>query len=366
MPQTSYVTNLTEGLFKHSLKRPDGRPLYLYSGDSTPIPQLAQDEARTPPTPHMRYHALRGQWVMVASHRQDRTFFPPPEYNPLAPTLPGKMMTEVPYQSFGIAVFENKFPSLAPTDVLPDIANPPSQVAPGDGICEVVVYDADANTLLREFSLAKLEHLMWVWRDRVNDLGSRASVDYVLIFENRGEDVGVTLHHPHGQIYAYPFIPPYLVQELEQVQQHGDILGKLVAHDLADKTRLVYENDNWAVLVPFWARYPFETYTIPKALHTNLTSLSHAEMASLAAALNQLTGAYDRVFDKLMPYVMAIQQAPKPTPLWDNYRMRIEILPRLRTETKLKFLAGTEVAAGAFAVDALAEDYAQTLRDALS
>lgn len=359
LPQWSRPEALGEGLYKHALSHPDGRPLYLYSRSAAPLAMPARGERQLPPGPHLRWHALRGEWVMVAAHRQERTFMPPPEYCPLCPTKEGMLETEIPFPSFDIAVFENKFPSLAPHAPDPERAG----MAAGRGVCEVIVYSDKHDKTTASLTDEEMQALVLAWRDRTGDLAAKEGVAYVLIFENRGEEVGVTLTHPHGQIYAYPFVPPYIERERSQVQAQGDILGTVVED--REGSRLVFENADWLVLVPFWARYPFETYVLPKTFRANLLELEAGEQNALAEALGVIIRGYDRLFAKTMPYVMAIQQAPRPAGAWRDYRMRVEFLPRQRAPNKLKYLAGTEVAAGAFAVDALAEDYAKRLREVI-
>ncbi|MDF2703930.1 MAG: galactose-phosphate uridylyltransferase, partial [Rubrobacteraceae bacterium] len=154
----------------------------------------------------LRWDPTLREWVAYATHRQDRTFLPPAEYCPLCPTKPGGFPTEVPRESYDIVVFENKFPSLKPD--APDPDEPGSTLAPtapGRGVCEVVLYSDEHGTTLAGMSERRIRNLVEVWADRYEELGSLGYVDYVFIFENKGEAIGVTLHHPHGQIYAYPF-----------------------------------------------------------------------------------------------------------------------------------------------------------------
>ncbi len=157
----------------------------------------------------LRWHPFLGQWVITATHRQDRTMLPPPDFCPLCPTVPGGFPTEVPAPSYDIVVFENKFPSLRADPPEPAVAaTSVSPVEPARGICEVVLYSPNHQDSLAAMPLDRIHHLARVWKDRYLELGARDFVRYVFVFENRGEAVGVTLHHPHGQIYAFPFIPP--------------------------------------------------------------------------------------------------------------------------------------------------------------
>jgi UDPglucose--hexose-1-phosphate uridylyltransferase len=190
------------------LAKPDGRPLVLYARAPLP-PDLGAPTppgAAVEPNPHLRWHPLRAEWVAYAAHRQDRTFLPPPEWDPLAPTTDPTHPTELPAGPWEVAVFENRFPTLHPAAHDP----PPSIVAtaPGVGCCEVVVFTPDARGSLGGLPLDRITLLLAVWADRQRELGGRPGIAYVMPFENRGVEVGATLAHPHGQIYAYPFVPP--------------------------------------------------------------------------------------------------------------------------------------------------------------
>src|SRR2546427_5303557 len=163
----------------------------------------------------LRWHPFLEQWVITATHRQDRTFLPPVDYCPLGPTRPGVFPTEVPDPTYDIVVFENKSPSLQATPPQPAVAATSlSPVEPAKGVCEVVVYSPRHEDALASMPLERIEHLARVWKDRYLELGARDFIRYVFIFGNRAEAVGVPLHHPHGQIYAFPFIPPLIEKEL--------------------------------------------------------------------------------------------------------------------------------------------------------
>ena len=190
------------------LTKPDGRALLLYARTPMP-PSLEAPSANTTPlapNSHLRWHPLRGEWVAYAGHRQNRTFLPPPEYNPLAPSKDPENPTEVPEGPWDVAVFENLFPTLTP--LAHDPPHAIVQTRPGFGACEVVVFTQDSSASLGTLPLSHIELLLEVWAHRYTELGAREDVQYVFPFENRGVEVGVTLHHPHGQIYAYPFVPP--------------------------------------------------------------------------------------------------------------------------------------------------------------
>src|SRR3954470_8136295 len=227
-------------MHKKVLIKPDGRQLILYSRRPIAEGIQATSPGTDPPgtKAHLRWHPLRGEWVAYASHHQNRTFLPPPEYNPLAPTTDPAHPTELPPGEYDVAVFENRFPTL--TEHAEEPA-PPAIVPtrPGKGACEVVVFTQDPSSSLGVLPLDHLELLLEVWADRYRKLGARDDIDYVMPFENRGVEVGVTLHHPHGQIYASPCVPPIPARELEQQRAglagHGNgLLEDLIVRELAD------------------------------------------------------------------------------------------------------------------------------------
>jgi UDPglucose--hexose-1-phosphate uridylyltransferase len=195
-------------MHKRTLVKADGRRLILYAREPLPEALAAPSPSATPhaPNSHLRWHPLRGEWVAYASHRQHRTFLPPAEYNPLAVSADPAYPTEVPSGPWEVAVFENLFPTLSMAAHDPPELSVPT--AAGRGTCEVVVFTQDARATLGTLPLCHVELLIDVWADRYEELGALREVDYVFPFENRGVEVGVTLHHPHGQIYAYPFVPP--------------------------------------------------------------------------------------------------------------------------------------------------------------
>jgi galactose-1-phosphate uridylyltransferase-like protein len=229
------------------LTKPDGRYLVLYGRAPIPagIEATSPSRDRVPGNPHLRWHPLRGEWVSYASHRQERTFLPPPEYNPLAPTRDRGQPTELPAGAYDAAVFENRFASLSGSAHDPPALSVPTR--PATGSCEVVVFTQDPTTSLAALPLWNVELLIEVWADRYRELGRRADVQYVMPFENRGVEVGVTLHHPHGQIYAYPFVPSVPARELEQQRRHLDergrgLLAAMIDDEVADGRRILYQS----------------------------------------------------------------------------------------------------------------------------
>jgi UDPglucose--hexose-1-phosphate uridylyltransferase len=299
----------------------------------------------------LRFNELRSEYVDYAIHRQERTFLPPADHCPLCPTRPGGEETEIPFESFEIAVFENRFPAFE---------------APR-GAAEVVVYTDRHDGSFATLAPERARALMWVWRQRYLELGAREDVDYVLIFENRGVEVGVTLHHPHGQIYGLPFLPPVPATEAEADERLGGCAPcELLRRELRDGRRVVYENAEVVVHVPYAARWPYEAHAVLREHRPSLTSCTPAELDALAGALQALTRGYDALFERPFPYVMVMHQAPTGGEGRGEGHLHVEFYPPLRTAEKLKYLAGSEQGAGTFIVDVLPEDSAQALAEAIA
>lgn len=315
----------------------------------------------------LRYNPMLGEWVATATQRQDRTFLPPAGYCPLCPTKPGGFPTEVPESTYDIVAFENRFPSLKKDPDVPVIASTDLYlVRPSQGVCEVILYSPIHDTTLADQPVEQLYKLVRVWRHRFAELGALDYVKYVFIFENKGEAVGVTLHHPHGQIYACPFIPPLIEKELEQCRNHQENTGLCLLCDIVEEERrfgkrMIAENDSFAAYIPFSARYPYETHITAKRHISALTDFTSIEERNLAEILKQVLSAFDLIFNVSFPYIMAIHQRPSDDGDYGFYHFHIEFYPPMRTATKLKYLAGTEAGAGMFINDTLPETKASEL-----
>lgn len=352
-------------MHKRSLTKPDGRQLHLYARAPLPDGIVADGPRGGSANSHMRWHPVRGEWVVYATHRQTRTFLPPPEFNPLLPTFDPDNPTEVPAGPWDVAVFDNLFPSLSP-----GASHPPAalvETAPGRGACEVVVFTPDPKTSLGALPLSQIDLILEVWADRTRELGARDDILYVFPFENRGVEVGVTLHHPHGQIYAYSFIPPLPARELANQREHhaargGNLVVDLLAAELASGERILYRGERAVALVPVCARYAYEVWVAPIAPCPSLVALDPATRADLARALKTTLLKYDGLWDRPFPYVMACYQAPSDGQDHPESQLRIEFYPPYRMPGRLKYLAGTELGAGVFTAETLPEAKAAELR----
>ncbi|MCC2669245.1 MAG: galT [Armatimonadetes bacterium] len=292
----------------------------------------------------LRWHPLLREWVITSTERQDRTFLPPKDYCPLCPERADGVFTEVPAKTYHIVSFLNRFPSLRP--------EPPQH-----------------ETSLAQQPVDEIEELIYVWQDRYQELGALEFINYVYIFENKGEAIGVTLNHPHGQLYAFPFLPPKIEHELESLAQHRAETGRclvcdVVAQERQDGRRLVVEGSHFYAGIPFYARYPYELHIWAKEHRASLAEFSGEEVRDLARVLKAVMCKYDALWGFSMPYMMVMKQLPTDGRSRDADHFRIEFYPPLRTANKLKYLASVESGAGTFINDTLAEVKAGELRDA--
>jgi UDPglucose--hexose-1-phosphate uridylyltransferase len=356
-------------MHKRELRKADGRSLVLYSrwpiSDAIVAPGLPESASnRVPPNPHLRWHPFRAEWVAYATGRQHRTFLP--DANPLAATTDSARPTELPAGNYDVAVFENLFPAL-----VAEAHDPPEELVetrPAQGSAEVMVFTQDPSASLGTLPLEHLELIIEVWADRYRVLGARDDVQYVYPFENRGVEVGVTLQHPHGQIFAYPFVPPIPARELEQQRQyferHGrGLLEDLIARELTDGRRIVCESGESVAFLPAWARYSYEVWVAPKSAVPSLADFSPKGRSDFARVLKTVLLKFDALWHRPFPYVMAMHQAPTDGRLHPEAHLHIEFYPAYRMEGRLKYLAGSELGAGMFTADTIPEEKARELRD---
>lgn len=353
-------------MFKKTLLKPDGRSLYLYSespiqDDIVPVNPVNEGPK---PTPHQRWHPLRREWVIYASHRQNRTFLPPKDYSPLAVTKSKDFPTEMPAGNYEVAVFENLFPSLnLTTTEAPDLSVP---TQPSQGICEVIVFTKDPDTSLGHLPRRRVELILRVLAERTKELGKIEHIQYVMPFENKGVEMGVTLHHPHGQIYSYSFIPPVQERFLESMKSFWEenksgLLEKIISDEQADGRRIIIETEHVICFIPVFARYPYETWITTKRKVPYLHEMTDEEFLDLSSVLKILLLKFDHLWSRPFPYLMTINQAPVKGS-HPHAHFFFQLTPPYRTKDRLKFLAGTELGAGIFVNDSLPEEKAEELR----
>lgn len=325
------------------------------------------------PSSQLRHDPLLDEWVTIAAHRQNRTFLPPPDECPLDPSH-GDRRTEIPAADYDVVVFENRFPSLATPrngahDALGDTG---ADIRPGVGRCEVVCFTADHDASFAGLDPHRARTVIEAWADRTTALNRMPEVRSVYPFENRGEEIGVTLNHPHGQIYGYPFVPPRICRIRESAERHRDRTGAnlfddVVAAERKAGVRIVTESEHWTAFVPAAARWPYEIQLSPLRRVPDLPSLDDAQRGDLAHVYLGLLRAFDRLFSTPAPYISAWNQSPvdaagDPDPA---FGLHLQLFTLRRAAQKLKHLAGSESGMAAWINDIAPEDAAQRLRDAM-
>ena len=362
---------------RHDTHLADGRELFYFDqlpGQDRSALDRRTDLSATSTTSQIRWNPLLRDYAVIASHRQSRTYRPPADLCPLDPSRDGKQ-TEIPAPDYEVVVFENRFPSfsLGSSGSVPLLDDPPFRSGPGAGRCEVVVFTSDHDKAFSQLSPQHARTVVDAWADRTEALGAIDSIDYVFCFENRGEEIGVTLSHPHGQIYGYPFVPPRFYKLAETYRHHRERVGRclqcdLLAAELEASTRVVCESRDWVAYVPFAARWPYEVRLVSRRHLPDLPALTDAERDDLAETYLAVLRGFDRLFDTPAPYIAGWQQAPARSVPDDrgDWHLGAEIFTIRRAEGKLKYLAGSESGAGVWINDVLPEDAAARLRAATS
>jgi UDPglucose--hexose-1-phosphate uridylyltransferase len=324
------------------------------------------------PVSEARYDAVTEEWIVVAGHRQGRTFRPPPDECPLCPSRDGRL-SEIPAPDYDVVVFENRFPTLA--TLPPGAPERAVQVdsglmrrRPGDGRCEVVCFSSDHEASLATLPLERIETIIEVWIDRTAELSTLPEVEQVYCFENRGTEIGVTLSHPHGQIYAWPFVTSRTSRMLAAATRYraesgGNLFEDLLAAERADGSRVVAAGEYWTAFVPFAAHWPYEVHLYPNRRVPDLMALTRAERAEFAAHYQDVLRRFDLLFPNPTPYISALHQAPVRAAGRDELALHLELFTVRRAPDKLKYLAGTESGMGTFSNDIPPEIAAERLRD---
>ena len=348
----------------------DGRTIRYYdTKDQVRAAADKREKAEQPGIGELRLDPLVNEWVAMASHRQGRVFLPPKELCPLCPST-SENLTEVPEEDFEVVVFDNKSPSLRPPVgdwALPDMAGPDTDTGSAAGKCEVICFTADHGQSFKDLSTERIRVLLEAWIDRTRELSQEKFIQHITPFENRGEEVGVTLAHPHGQIYAYSYIPPKVARMLEVAKKHKERTGKvlfdeIVTREIKDEERIVAENKHWVAYVPYAARYSFEIHLAPKVSVADLSELTPEVADAYPAIAKEVLQRLDGVFDIPMAYIAAWHQAPVREGR-DFLRLHWQITSVRRAPGKLKYLAGSESSMGAFIMDLRPEQSAAQLRE---
>jgi UDPglucose--hexose-1-phosphate uridylyltransferase len=364
------------GIVKRVARLSDGRELIYFDDADTALGPARALDARPPvprpPVPQLRQDPLTGEWIAIAAARQDRAFLPPDELDPLAPSTPGNP-TEVP-DLYDVAVFENKSPAFGPA--LADPGLDPDLVLdeltaiglgrsrPGAGRCEVVCFGPQHTGSWAGFSVSRARTVVAAWADRTAALSGLAGVQQVYVFENRGAEIGVTLHHPHGQIYAYPYITPRTANLLASTGSYGrGLMGDILAFEQKSE-RVLIAGEHFTVFVPFAARWPIEVHMLAHRHVPDLAATTEAERDEIAVLYRRILRALDRLYDTPTPYIAAWHQAPVHRGR-DEVRLMLQVTSPRRAANKLKYRAGSETGMGAFIGDITPEATAARMREAL-
>jgi UDPglucose--hexose-1-phosphate uridylyltransferase len=362
----------------------DGREI-IYFDESDSAARAMSDSRELPPfrlQPTLRYDVVQDEWVGLADFRQSRTFLPPDDQCPLCPSTATRA-TEIPAYSYDVVVFENRFPSFATLAAAarPDARGPDTQGAdaqstgeplmrlePGAGRCEVLCFTAEHNSSFSALTPERVHTVIEAWVDRTITLSALPHVEQVFCFENRGAEIGVTLSHPHGQIYGYPFLTPRTRRMLESARAYRErmrrnLFADVLAAEQRSGERIVAQGDSWTAFVPFAARWPLEVHLYPNNHVPDLPALSEAERAELSWLYLDVLRRMEAVFDDTLPYIAAWHQAPARIDR-DLARLHLQLFSIRRGPGRLKYLAGSESAMGAFVNDVSPETAAQLLREA--
>ena len=360
----------------------DGRELFYFADAPAKTTRAAGPAAAVEACPdrralggrgaagELRFDALTGEWVAIAAHRQSRTHLPPADQCPLCPSTP-ENPSEIPAADYDVVVFENRFPSLGP--VVGDLPARPDwgTSVPAYGRCEVVSFTPDHTGSFSGLSVSRARTVVEAWADRTAALSALPGIRQVFPFENRGAEIGVTLHHPHGQIYAYPYVPPRAAVLGATARKFYDdaggrdtLTGSLLRAERNDGSRMVLEGRHFSAYVPFAARWPLEVHLVPHRQAADLAGLDGAERDELAQIYLDLLRRVDALYATPTPYIAAWQQAPLDRLLRPAGYLHLQLTSPRRAADKLKYLAGSEAAMGAFINDTAPEDVAARLRAA--
>ena len=351
---------------KTSTRLADGRELIYYDLRDDE-PRDAVDRRPLDPVTsasEIRHDPLLGDFVAIASHRQTRTYHPPADECPLCPSRDGRL-SEIPDDHYDVAVFENRFPSLTGKH----------------GRCEVVCFTDRHDRSFADLTPEQARLVLDAWTDRTAELSRLPGVEQVYCFENRGEEIGVTLGHPHGQIYGYPFTTPRTALMLRSLAAHKEATGgenlfdDVVARELAEGDRIVLETEQWVAFVPYAAHWPYEVHLYPKRRVPDLLGLDEEARTEFPQVYLELLRRFDRIFgegEPPTPYIAAWHQAPFGAleefegVSRDDFALHLELFTIRRTSGKLKFLAGSESGMNVFINDVPPETAAQRLREVAS
>lgn len=309
----------------------------------------------------LRWHPLINDWVMIASHRQARPQMP----KDWCPFCPGS--GNVP-DEFDVLKYDNDFPALSHTPPTPDnVATDFFKTRPAYGKCEVILYSSGHTVTVPELSDKHMEKLVDLWCQRFEELRKDEKHKYIFIFENRGDVVGVTMPHPHGQIYAYPFLPKKLELEMDSANAFYEknnecLFCTLLDEEVKENKRIIFVNEHFTVFLPFYTELPYGVYIMSHAHKQYITEFTADERKALAITIRDTVGMLDSLFDYSFPYMMCMHNAPINSGDVSNYHFHIEFFPPMRSADKQLFNASSETGAWAHCNPTCPEDTAEELR----
>lgn len=373
------------GIWKSSASLADGREIIYFDeapglgrdkfADARDLPSAYHEPAPGDEQGGLRWDPLLGEWIAFATRRQNRTFLPAADNCPLCPSRPGAL-TEIPAPDYDVVVFENRFPAFggaAPDDQSAGPGVPADGLLarrPASGRCEVVCFTPDHDASFASLTPHRTRTVMAAWADRTAELGAAAGIRQVFCFENRGQEVGVTLQHPHGQIYAVPFVPPRTKRMLASARAYaashgGSFFDDYLAAQLRDGRRIIDRNEEWTAFVPAAPHWPFEVMLFPARRVPDLAALAASAADAFAGVYLSVLRRLDRLFGAPMPYLAAWQQAPvQDAAARAEFGLHLQVMGVRRAPGKLKYMATTETGAGIWSNDVLPETAARMLREA--
>ncbi|MCR9079695.1 MAG: hypothetical protein NXH78_11410 [Hyphomonadaceae bacterium] len=338
-------------------KKTDGRDLFLYGYARHDAQRLPGEDLQSVQGSELRRHPLLGEWSIYAAGRQNRTFKPSAAANPLAPSTPGAPLTEIPFEAFELAVFSNRFPSLFAGAAEP--APSELEMHAATGACEVIVYAPEPDGSLATLSQARRRLLVEAWIDRYQAMFA-AGAAFVLPFENRGDEVGVTLHHPHGQIYGFPIVPRPQQSAADAFEQGYDLAAdvKTWGNDYR-----IAEAGGLASYAPRFARFPYEVWISALEPVSGPWAFNETQSDGFAHLLGDTVRRYDAYFGRETPCMLSLHAAPYGRD--GRFQFTAQFYPLLRAPDRVKYLASVEQATGVFTVDVMPRQAADALRGAL-
>ena len=310
----------------------------------------------------LRFNPLINDWVMIASNRQNRPQMP----KDWCPFCPGGNVPD----HYDVYKYDNDFPALSQNPPQPDdVANGFFKAKENYGKCEVILYSPEHTTTMKQLSPEHIRKLVNLWCERFEEISSDEKIKFVFIFENKGEVVGVTMPHPHGQIYGYSVIPKKIELEMDSFRTHYEennkcLMCDMIENEKNDGRRIIFENDYFTVFLPFFCEYPYGVYIAPKRHFSYITDMTDEEKDAFALTLKQTAGTLDCLFDTAFPYMMCMYNAPVNTENLPDYHFHVAFYPPMRSAEKQKFNASSETGAWAHCNPVAPEAASEELRTA--